>query len=225
MPEACLSVCCSRSFIHQLLALRHDWKPLPIYQRERERETEHWREEGGTKRKKQKQETEGKRESCWEGLVDFAVYPTAVCYEKQPKSQIMIAYIHRHRHKQTCTHTRKYAHVHTHTQAELPPVPMVTWRQGGRDLTIELFTQQQHTHTRTHAHIMRHIPHIWLSHTLIPSTSLFLSHRHTHTGTHTHTHTPPQNMTSSTCEQQTAGLVSLSSAKVVCVICLWNHFY
>ena len=43
------------------------------------------------------------------------------------------------------THTHTHTHRCTHRQ--LPPVPMVTWRQGGRDLTIELFAQQQHTHT------------------------------------------------------------------------------
>lgn len=59
-----------------------------------------------------------------------------------------------------------------HTYWQLAPVPMETRRQRGRDLTLELFTQQHHTdthdaphtmHTRTHrdTHQRHDIINLW----------------------------------------------------------------
>lgn len=72
----------------------------------------------------------------------------------------------------------------THKHTWLPPVPMVTLGQGGRDLTIEPFTQQQqHTHAAV----------LMSQHTLPPS-RIWHVHR---------------NVTSSTYERRTLGSVSV----------------
>jgi len=92
-------------------------------------QTELWREDGGTEGRKGKNETQTAKERMTPWFTSLFI--PLQCAAKSHQFAFHDGFTLTHKHTQ------------------LPPVPMVTWRRGGRDLTIELFTQQQHTHTHT----------------------------------------------------------------------------
>lgn len=104
-------------------------------ERDRGKPSEQWSEERWTVAGKQETERDQERKRCQ----DFVVSDCSVL-QKATNSQL--------------THTRTHTNIHRHTSS----VPMVTWRQRGRDLTIELFTQQQHTHTHTQPRTQSYTP-------------------------------------------------------------------
>lgn len=136
MPEACLYVVPGVSFISSQLSINTKKHCLTS-----ETQSEHWREEGGTDGGKMQHKTNSESERDAENDWFTSLF---IRLQRVTKSYQFTA-------QDCCSPLSLFlTHANAHSHTQLAPVPMVTWKKGGRDLTIELFTQQQHTHNTSH---------------------------------------------------------------------------